>query len=88
MLLAYDQNISNTDGFALMQNSTSLKTLIFRISVMIFFDSDKLCDDECLNEFIFLKNNISVLAEASQISERLSCFNRINVSISQCPQSP
>ena len=35
MLLAYDQNISNTDGFALMQNSTSLKTLIFRISVMV-----------------------------------------------------
>ena len=46
---------------------------------MIYFELDKLSDDECFLEFWFLKNDIYQLKEALGLPEEMKCYNGVKV---------
>ena len=43
------------------------------------FDLEKFCDDECLAEFRFLKNDIYNLADIMRLPDILTCYNGVKV---------
>ena len=79
LVVAYDDGVINTEEFALLYDINKSKNLDLPYQCYDTFDLDMLCDDECSNEFRFLKNDIFMLAEALQIPEKLSTYNRITV---------
>ena len=45
----------------------------------VYFELDKLSDDECLVEFRFLKNDVYQLAETLCLPGEIKCYNGVKV---------
>ena len=43
----------------------------------VYFELDKLSDNQCLAEFRFLKNHVYQLAEALCLPEEMKCYNGV-----------
>lgn len=76
LLLAHDAELIDAEEFILLYDLNRSKNLDFPYQNYDPFNLDDLSDDECWTEFRFFKADIHRLAEALQVPERITCYNR------------
>ena len=77
LLIAHTKNTIDCDTFALLYDVNRSKNLDLPYLSYDQFDLDKMCDNECISQFHFWKNDIYVLCEALQIPQQLFGYNRV-----------
>ena len=73
-IAAFCTNIIDEDTFATICNINYSNSLNVPHENYDRFDIDNLCDDECLSEFRFYKNDIYKLQEVLRIPEEIVCY--------------
>ena len=72
-------NLIDEDTFAMIYSINYSNNLNVPYESYDIFDIDNLCDDECLNELRFYKNDIYKLQEVLKIPEEIVCHNRVKI---------
>lgn len=79
LLHANFDGLINDEEFLLLYDLNTSKNPDLPYWAYEQFDLDKLCDDECLTEFRFLKNDIYDLVDVLRLPDVLTCYNGIKV---------
>ena len=79
LLYANYDGLIDDEEFLLLYDLNTAKSLDFPYWNYEQFDLDKFCDDECLAEFRFLKNDIYNLVDIMRLPDILTCYNGVKV---------
>lgn len=79
VLLCYEQGLISDEDFLLLFDSYQSVNLDFPYNSYTEFDLDEMEDDECIAEFRVKKRDIPILAEALQIPQHFTCYQRSKV---------
>ena len=76
LVLAYDQNLIDTDEFCLLYDINTSRNLDYPYWNYNAFELDNLSDAECKAEFRFLRSDVYRLAEVLGIPDEITTYNR------------
>ena len=79
LLYANYDGLIDDEEFLLLYDLNTAKSPDFPYWNYEQFDLDKFCDDECLAEFRFLKNDIYNLVDIMRLPDILTCYNGVKI---------